>query len=523
MTTTLLALSWLFVVALGGGQQPSPPGLAPEATLQRVGTLLNAQDLDAAKSAVNAALSAYPNDPALHNFAGVIDAQHGASDSAESHFKTAIRLAPTGSPSYENLGRLYQERSAKDPAARQKALDTYRRLLAFDPDNGEGLYQSAFLLALDGRFADSLALVQRLPDQVRHWPPSLVIVAADLAATGDRTGSAAAVHELEGHPDLTAPDVLALLPAFNRLTDDEVAEGLLEALDARGLATPAALQRLGEIYTRRQRYADARAVLERAVASGGLGVPVLVDLARAADKMGDHEGALGYLAHARDLEPANANVHFMFGIICVELDLVREAYESLKKAVELAPDNPLVNYAMGAVSVHRHEPAESLPYFEKYVKLVPDDPRGRFALGAARFTSGDFEGAARDLHDAAEHSETAAGAHYFLARLARQANDIETARREVDDSLRAFPGNADAWAELGLIETRAGHYQDAERSLDKALEIDRDNYLATVNLTALYTRTKDPRRDAQAARLAEVQKRREEKAQDFLRIIEVVP
>jgi hypothetical protein len=44
-----------------------------------------------------------------------------------------------------------------------------------------------------------------------------------------------------------------------------------------------------------------------------------------------------------------------------------------------------------------------------------------------------------------------------------------------------------------------------------------------VNLAALYTRTRDPRRDEQTARLAELQRRRGEQAQDFLRTIQVVP
>ena len=39
----------------------------------------------------------------------------------------------------------------------------------------------------------------------------------------------------------------------------------------------------------------------------------------------------------------------------------------------------------------------------------------------------------------------------------------------------------------------------------------------------LYARTKDPRREAQAARLAVLQEKRNERSQEFLRIIEVVP
>ena len=44
----------------------------------------------------------------------------------------------------------------------------------------------------------------------------------------------------------------------------------------------------------------------------------------------DLRGALGYLAHARDLQPAHGGVHFFFGIVCMDLDLGVEAHNALK-------------------------------------------------------------------------------------------------------------------------------------------------------------------------------------------------
>jgi Tfp pilus assembly protein PilF len=173
--------------------------------------------------------------------------------------------------------------------------------------------------------------------------------------------------------------------------------------------------------------------------------------------------------------------------------------------------------------MHRRDPSESLPYFEKYVQLRPDDPRGRFALGAARYYSSDVDRARRELLLVADRPETAAGANYFLARIARQLNDLAEARRAIDKALLASPDNANAWAELGLLQTRAGQFSEAEESLRKALSIAPGNYLATVNLTALYTRTRDPRLEQQRAALAALQQKREQYAQELLRIIEVVP
>ena len=117
----------------------------------------------------------------------------------------------------------------------------------------------------------------------------------------------------------------------------------------------------------------------------------------------------------------------------------------------------------------------------------------------------------------------ATGAHYFLGRIARQANDLTTARREIERALQLNAGLADAWAELGLIQTRSKEYGPAEQSLTKALAIEPEHYAASVNLATLYARMKDPRREAQVARVAALIEQREARAQEFLRIIEAVP
>ena len=89
--------------------------------------------------------------------------------------------------------------------------------------------------------------------------------------------------------------------------------------------------------------------------------------------------------------------------------------------------------------------------------------------------------------------------------------------------MQAFPKYVDAWAELGLIQTRNAEYAEAEQSLGKALALDPNHYVANVNLATLYSRTKDPRREAQTTRLNELQEKRAAQAQEFLRIIQVEP
>ena len=441
---------------------------------------------------------------------------------AEGHFEAAIRLQPRAPAAYVNLGRLLQERAATDLAARQAALPStlgcWRSTRSIPRRCSRRRGSRRWTAASRGRGRRSIASRTR-PGR----PPALALRAAALAGSGDAAGATRTVAALAAHPRLAGEDIVAVLPALARVSEHGTEQVLLELLDRRGWATPATLRRLAAIATAGGRHRDARAWLEKAAARSVPDAALLIDLARAAFKAGDPKGSLGYLAHARDLEPTNVAVHFLFGIVCVELNLGAEAHASLAKAVALVPDDPDINYAMGAVSMYRHDPSEALPYFEAYVRLRPGDPRGRFALGAARYHSQHLDEARLDLAAAATAPQTAAGAHYYLARIARQQHDLETARREINAALRANPSHADGWAERGLIVTRQGDYAGAAAALQKALALEPDNYDATLHLAALYGRTRDPRRAAQEARLQTLIARRETRAQEFLRLVQAVP
>ncbi len=394
LLTVLSAAPYARAQAQAQAQTPtrSSASVAPRAVLEAIAAALGRDDVAAAGTAVEPALVSYPEDPVVHNLAGVIEARRGESRAAQDHFERAIQLQPGAPAAYVNLGRLLQERAVTDPVAPTAALAVYARLLAIEPQQPEALFQTARLEALAGRFDAARLAIDRLREPARGRPAVLALRAVVEAGSGDTDGARRSVAALAAHPELTREDIAAVLPALSRVpapgtehrNEQRTEQAMLELVERRGWATPATLRRLAAIETAGGHHREARAWLEKAAARGVPDAALLIELARAAFKAGDAEGSLGYLAHARDLEPTNVAVHFLFGIVCVELNLGAEAHESLAKAVALAPDDPDVNYAMGAVSLHRHEPSEALPYFEAYRRLRPGDPRGRFALGAAK-------------------------------------------------------------------------------------------------------------------------------------------
>jgi tetratricopeptide (TPR) repeat protein len=178
---------------------------------------------------------------------------------------------------------------------------------------------------------------------------------------------------------------------------------------------------------------------------------------------------------------------------------------------------------MGAVSLERRDPSEAIPYFRKYRELKPEEPRGRLMLGIAFLEGADLASARKELEEAAQHRETAAGAYFYLARLNRQQEKLPEALNAVEKTIELDAANAEAYAQLGLIRFRQREYDLAGKALARALELNPDSYPANFNLLMLYRRIADKRAEAQAKRFEEVKNKRTQKTQDFLRLIEIRP
>jgi tetratricopeptide (TPR) repeat protein len=513
--TLFLALWMACVTLLPGAQSPD--------TLQKIQQLLQAGDTASAEALLSQELREFPNRAGLHNLQGVLEAQEGHYAHAETSFKEAIGLDPHLHGAYLNLGRLYQEHYSNDPGARDKALSVYAALLGFAPDHLEANYQSAVLLMEKRLYAASLRHLARLPAEAQNHSQALSIECGDYAGLGQHVKAEDAAQKLLHSAGLAEADVTSILPILASRKETSVALELLQGLASRQLASFDSMRCLGLLYMDAGRLADARQALEVAAQLQPDSVANLLDLARVADDERDYTGALGYLAHARELEPNRAAIHFLWGMVCVEQNLAEEAYRALKKAVSLDPQNAYYNYALGAVALQRDDASESIPYFRKYCELKPHDPRGRLALGAAYFSSYDSEKAKKALDVIMNDPETAAGAHYYLGRIANRNGDYAEAVRHLHIALKANPDYADAYAEMGLIYLKQKLYPQAEEALQKALKLRDNSYAANLNLLILYQRTGSPKADEQAKRFERVKQEQAQRAREFLRGIRVEP
>jgi tetratricopeptide (TPR) repeat protein len=493
---------------------------AREQAILQIQERLQANAAAGARAALAQARKRYPNDAGLDNLLGILEAQAGNYAAAEKAFTLALTRQPQFIGAALNLGRLYLENSARDAQAATKATNVYQRVLRQQPDHPEANYQSAVLSVAQNQAARALLHLGRLPADLQRNANVIALACAAHAALKAKEPAEQAAQQLLVHAEFTAPDLEVPLPLLEKHRPD-LALQLLSRLAERGQATSAFLHRLGLLQEQQSQFAEAQHTL--AAVSDKPDVMLLLDRARIAYRLQDWQHALVLLGQARDLEPKQAQIHYLFGLTCIRLELVAEAHLAFGKAVALAPESAEYNYAMGAASAYRRDPAEALPYLKKYRQLKPGDVQGRLMLGVTLFKNGEYDAARVELQAAATYQPTAASAHYFLGRLARQTNDFVAALKSLQQALQLDARHADAWAELGQLHVQQRAYAEAEKALNEALKLDADHYQANFQLLTLYTRTQDARSTAQSERFELVKQKRAEREQVFLRAIEVRP
>ncbi len=472
--------------------------------------LIQAGNLPEAFRQVSNALAQHPNDAGLLNLRGVIYAQRSEMLEAHQDFERAVKLAPSLTPAWQNLGRACQFTGS--PCA----VSAWQHVLTVKPGDPEAKFSLASIFQQQGKYADSLRELGKLDGGA-----VLLLRCADLAGLHREAEAIETAGRLKSAADVSDSDLDAFLPKFEPLP--AVLAAIIEALDARSAASPGSLRRLVIAYEQVNRLSDARRTLERLAAAEPANTQHLFELARVAYLMHDYEGALGYLGHARDLTPTDARVHFLFGMILVELKLPLDARKSLDKAVELDPHNPEYNYAMGSIILNARDAASAIPYFRAYVDARPEDPKGHFALGVADYVGGDYDNCRTEMQSVSNDPKTQVGAAYFLGRVSRLNDNLDEAAAFLDRAIKLSPSFAEAYTELARVRLRQDRPDDARTAIERALAISPDSFQANSVLLALYQRNHDPRAEEQSARIRKLDEERGKTMELMLRSIEVKP
>ncbi len=502
--------------------QAQPRDAAYQRTVLGIQQQIEAGNLDAARTSIVAATARYPHNGGLENLLGIVEIQQGNTDKARAAFNAAIHDSPRLVSAYLNLSRLDMPSAAADAALRGEAMRLCEEALRLDPANDEAHYDMAAMLSWQESYQRSLEQLARLSRDSASQIGAEEVRCTDEAALGHREQVSTIAAAMASNPDLTEQDAASCLPALRQAHRADLIAMLFTASAKLHPLSPEGLRMLGLAQEAEGKPTEARATLEQAFAQKQ-DETLLVDLTRVAEAAGDHQGALGYLAHARELHPDNAGYAYEFSVICVRMGLLAEARKALTEALRLEPDNPQYNLSMGMVVSFSEDPSQATPYLERFHTLRPKDAEGLLALGTASYRAKDFETASKWLQQAVGSAQTAPDAYFYLGRIARQQGRLEQATAELKKSLELKPDQPGALAELGQIHLTDQDPTQAEEEFRRALKGDPDNYLANYGLLQLYARNKDPRREEQSRRFEEVRNLKDQYDRQMMRVIEIRP
>jgi len=450
-------------------------------------------------------------------------AQRSEVAEAQADFQQAVRLSPGLTPAWQNLARACQLMSDRDSLAMSCAAGAWEHVLRARPGDAEARSSLATVYEWQGRFAESLRAMETLPPVEASLPSLLALRCGDLAGLHRTHEATQAAESLARAADFSEGDADSIFPVLESTHSADLIVTLIEALDGRGRASADGLRHLAVAYEQLNRLPDARRTLERVAVADPGNPRHLLELARIAHLSHDLEGCLGYLGHARDLTPDDARIHFLFGLVAVEMELPVEARRSLDKALAIDPKDPEYNYAMGAVLLSGGSGAQSVSYFAKYAAALPGDPKGHLALGAAYFASMDYDRCRAEMLGVAKDPKTEAGAAYYLGRVARMEENYNEALGYLERAIKLVPSFAEAYTELAHVRIGQGQFGAARTAVDRALVLDPDSFLANSALLTVMQLTRDSGAEQQAARLRTLDAERSRRRELLLRTIEVKP
>jgi len=140
----------------------------------------------------------------------------------------------------------------------------------------------------------------------------------------------------------------------------------------------------GVLLTRLKKYAEAEAMLDKAIAINPNRAAYYLWKGDIRMELGDDEGALGLFERASVIDPDNEDAYLEQGIVLDSKRRFGEAIEKIKKAVSLKPDVPDLHYFLATAYMDAGMPGEARKELVEAIRLRPGYPEAYTLLQKVR-------------------------------------------------------------------------------------------------------------------------------------------
>ncbi|MBI2778501.1 MAG: tetratricopeptide repeat protein [Gammaproteobacteria bacterium] len=396
-----------------------------------------AGDVDAALALAAILRRDYADDPRILHAVGLAFFNFNHLDDAEGVFKQVANLLPGSATPHFYLARVY-ERSGKIPLA----IEQLKRAIKLEPGSDVGRRATVRLGLIKG-----VQLLEKkdLQGGLKEFQGVLAIDPNELMALFN-IGTI--------YRELKQPD--EAVATFKKLLEIEPRH-----LEAR--------LRLGVIYMEANQFVESSRELE-AVVSMGANTP-----------FGQQAAAI------------LRNMQETFGVKLTEARKLADELEGYKKALVANPNDFAAHFNLGVLYARQMLREEALREFEHAVRINPDHAKAHYYVGLIQDDKGLYEKAVASYSKAVmletepvEAERVREKLQLAVARDLYAKDKIDLAKRHFDDLLQKNPRGSIALFYTGLIQSRKGELDEAERTYQQIISLNPDNLGARGNLALLY-------------------------------------
>lgn len=409
-----------------------PTVFAQEADLvqrfEQVVTLIRENKLVEAEKELTIISRTVPAAPITLNLFGTIRAKQNKLEEAERFFVQAIQKDEKFTGARLNLVYLYILKRNPDYAIRQ-----LREILRLEPGNAEAARKLPELLLAQGKFDESISLIEQ---QRAAGPVSadLLVILGDayLAKGALDQAERPYLDALEGRLD-NAGALLGLAQisrAKGELRETSIYLTRVGTLTADS-NSPEFLYKFALIALRAGMIDGAKSALERSLKLRPDDPSYLLALGVAWLSRGDLFEAEKLFRRLIEVQPDSVQGQLHLGYVLLNQKKYRDARLWLEKSARSPNAIPEVYYYLGLVAQEQNDDAGAIPLFEKAVKKLPNYAHARIALGSSYMKLRNYTRAREELEMAVKLDPDEPKAHYNLALLYARLKDPVRAQEEM--------------------------------------------------------------------------------------------
>jgi len=218
-------------------------------------------------------------------------------------------------------------------------------------------------------------------------------------------------------------------------------------------------------------------------------------------------------SYGPEANEVRAEEYFQLAQIDVRMRRFPEAERVLENAIAAHPTRaPLHTWFIDLQLGFLRNPAQADSSTRRFLRLCGRTPKNLGDAAMVHYRRRSYQTSTALALEAAQAADTLLAAHVLVAKSYWKAGRSEEGLRYIAAPLQRYPRAPELWAARGSLEIGAARYDDAIRSLDRALEIDPRHYEShRAKMMALFNANRLEEALAQAEVCLEMADREQEK------------